>query len=288
MVFLGFFLLPRLVAFEPWEKRLSNDFFLYLPFYLLLLPNVITSFLGHIPFVSLFWSIGVEEQFYLIWPLLLKKFKKSPFGVFISVILLFTAARGVFGFFTSFMRPHEVNGYYMRSTLSLLHSLQFECMAIGGIGAWLVLNNNKALQYVYRKDVQVISILSIILLMYNDFNLLPFENIVYGIPFAIIIVNVATNPDAIIKLRGKLPDFLGRISYGLYVYHTTVIIILLSLKHTMAINIVLFNIMLYFGTLIITIALSVVSFYCFERKILRYKDKYSVIKSNNTSPVTLF
>ena len=288
MVFLGFFLLPRLVAFEPWEKRLSNDFFLYLPFYLLLLPNVITSFLGHIPFVSLFWSIGVEEQFYLIWPLLLKKFKKSPFGVFISVILLFTAARGVFGFFTSFMRPHEVNGYYMRSTLSLLHSLQFECMAIGGIGAWLVLNNNKALQYVYRKDVQVISILSIILLMYNDFNLLPFENIVYGIPFAIIIVNVATNPDAIIKLRGKLPDFLGRISYGLYVYHTTVIIILLSLKHTMAINIVLFNIMLYFGTLIITIALSVVSFYCFERQILRYKDKYSVIKSNNTSPVTLF
>jgi peptidoglycan/LPS O-acetylase OafA/YrhL len=46
--------------------------------YLLFLPNLLLFGFGIIvPYASQSWSVGVEEQFYLIWPLLMKFFKNK-------------------------------------------------------------------------------------------------------------------------------------------------------------------------------------------------------------------
>ncbi|MFM7901642.1 MAG: efflux RND transporter periplasmic adaptor subunit, partial [Bacteroidota bacterium] len=44
-------------------------------FYIFLLANIPFIFGGHIPFLSHFWSLGVEEQFYSFWPWVVKKSK---------------------------------------------------------------------------------------------------------------------------------------------------------------------------------------------------------------------
>src|SRR5215510_7923630 len=53
-------------------SHLAGKIFLYLFF----LPNLVSPLFGIVPYASLTWSIGTEEQFYLTWPALLKNIKK--------------------------------------------------------------------------------------------------------------------------------------------------------------------------------------------------------------------
>jgi len=71
-----FFVFPfiEILKIEGFDRaviwsNLGMKLFLYFTF----LPNLVIVLYGMIPFVSVAWSIGVEEQFYLVWPVLNKK-----------------------------------------------------------------------------------------------------------------------------------------------------------------------------------------------------------------------
>jgi len=50
--------------------------------------------------------------------------------------------------------------------------------------------------------------------------------------FVIIILNVSTNPNSFIKLENTVFNFLGKISYGIYMYHFMIIpVVLVLLKY---------------------------------------------------------
>ena len=74
------FVLPYVTfLIYPGAVKLSMEtkFYKALPLYLLFLPNYVLVSIATIPFCSQTWSIGVEEQFYLIWPALNKLFKNK-------------------------------------------------------------------------------------------------------------------------------------------------------------------------------------------------------------------
>src|SRR2546426_12168390 len=79
---LGFFAIPRYMAL------LSGSFRYTFPLNVLLLPQVALSVFEPVPFAEPLWSIGVEEQFYLLWPLLLKYARKF---LRISIIIILGA-----------------------------------------------------------------------------------------------------------------------------------------------------------------------------------------------------
>ena len=84
LIILGFFLLPLVVPAEFNVFNLPN-YGQRLLLFCTFLPNVSYIVNGTTPFVHQLWSIGVEEQFYLVWPLLILL---SP-GKKTSVLLFF-------------------------------------------------------------------------------------------------------------------------------------------------------------------------------------------------------
>jgi len=92
------------------------------------------------------------------------------------------------------------------------------------------------------------------------------------------------NRVAISILENKLFNFLGKISYGLYLYHSFILIFVFNfLKFyvdTSKINFV-GNILLHILVITLTVALASVSYYFYENKFLKLKHKFSKILSGN-------
>ena len=73
VVFSSIFLFPHLSFFRTNETSvIENKFLEILLLSICILPNMTMLYVGAIPFSSQTWSIGVEEQFYIVWPVLIK------------------------------------------------------------------------------------------------------------------------------------------------------------------------------------------------------------------------
>ncbi len=192
------------------------------------------------------WSIGVEEQFYLLF-LFLSFFFKKYFWV---PILLLSIAYLVFMFFA----PH-----YQWDTYHHLvpHFINF---AMGMFGAYL---------YFHQKH-QFSSVLGFLVLSILCMCLLPLPlvwfNVLLSIAFVLLILCVTSLQKTLVKIKVlKLSEHLGKYTYGLYVYSGFV----LTLGH------------LYFGQqqslwmicleFVLLVGIAIVSFHLFEQQFLKLK-----------------
>lgn len=111
IIFLSFFILPNIEWFylpqfwEPIQQHLG----LYLSLFLLFLPNLALSKGVILPYGSQSWSVGVEEQFYLIWPVLMKFFKNKLLVILGSIIAYFVVLY-IMGKVSNFI-PSYVSGF---------------------------------------------------------------------------------------------------------------------------------------------------------------------------------
>ena len=83
----------------------------------------------------------------------------------------------------------------------------------------------------------------------------------------------------IIDLDLKPFNFIGKISYGIYVYHPLVIFFFVRYFGFFRYDVWYNYILMVFLILIITILISYISFVFFERYFIKMKDKYSSVKS---------
>src|SRR5690606_20364153 len=83
-------------------------------------------------------TMGFEEQFYLLWLLLLRRFRKAIIPCLMGVILLKIPVKLLFYFHFELQQyaPTRPEGF----DLILIYLMQFriETMAIGGLAAYLV------------------------------------------------------------------------------------------------------------------------------------------------------
>ncbi|NTW98979.1 MAG: acyltransferase, partial [Geobacteraceae bacterium] len=95
IILLGFWIIPDFIP-VLWDKtsgaNLSSHFSDHLLLDIFFMPNAAIILFPPILYVSQIWSIGVEEQFYLLWPLLMKYFG-NPLKPLIVLIVLFIGAR---------------------------------------------------------------------------------------------------------------------------------------------------------------------------------------------------
>jgi peptidoglycan/LPS O-acetylase OafA/YrhL len=103
---------------------------------------------------------------------------------------------------------------------------------------------------------------------------------IFPVLFGIIILNFAANDKIGISIENKILNYLGNISYGLYMYHP--IGIVLALAITVSIDYIT-NWLLYPLSLAITIIIAGLSYRYFEAFFLKYKNNYSNIFSVNST-----
>ena len=287
IVLMGFFLFPGIgvLSIPKYTAAIHDNFETKLVLFLAVLPNIAGIVFPPVPYISQTWSIGVEEQFYLIWPILIKYTRKYPlvlFGIIFSLVVITNSLNILLSCFSE-------QGYHTEilSFLNVLKeyfgSLRISCMAIGGIGAFLLFFQKKSvLDIVYRRDVQLMTLILTTLLIYEGINIPYCNHEFYSILFCIIILNVSSNSHSIVKLERQPFVYLGRISYGLYMYHPLAIVFsLVFLKNLFneGHERFFFNLSLYCLSISITIGLASLSFLLFETKMLKLKSRFSRVQS---------
>lgn len=167
------------------------------------------------------WSIAVEEQFYLGWAPLFKHARRKRLLLWIAAItvvsLLVNTVNGLGGFGW---------GVHIRD---FVHTLQFHYMGIGAGAAWMLYHHKSRIMawpVFARKGGQWI-MMGLLLAYFLGYTKTPvWEQVLIlplGLAFAWLILNTAANPGNAFRLSHPVVDHLGKISYGIYMYHMIVV-----------------------------------------------------------------
>lgn len=234
------------------------------------LSNVFQTMFHPGSILSILWSIGIEEQFYLFWPVLFKKITLKN----ILIVL----------FFLYFIIT--LNNVIDPESTLLKYRFLFDFMIIGGIFSILeALHPAKILTFYKNIIVRVLfSGLFIIIFFTSFLNFILYYNVqlyhnICGL-IAVVFIGVVVNLKPVLIFSPLA--YLGKISYGIYMYHMIIVhlVLFVALKLNFADKFsptTLFFI-LYSIIISLTLLFSHISFKYFEKFFLKLKGRFTVIK----------
>lgn len=232
----------------------------------LLSPHLVPSMLGAL---SHLWSIGVEEWFYFVLPPAMRR---------VSIPALAFTVIGV-RLLVALAVPNVMLGDPYTPDTLILHELRFECMAVGALGAWMLVNRHWALRLVYRMELPNLAILALIVLLQFPGGVL--FNLVSALVFIVFILNVATNPKRRLNLEHPLLSRLGTVTYGVYMYHPLVSFAVASVFVRLGAVGVLADFALYATVVLASVLVAAVSYRVFELPMLRLRLGSQITRLNS-------
>jgi peptidoglycan/LPS O-acetylase OafA/YrhL len=277
LVIVGFLVLPRFSVFHvpDWSEHLSGNFYIKFLFYLLILPNLIASFTYPIPNVTQSWSLGTEDQFYLAWPFIIKKSHKL-LSWFVGIIVVYLIIKLSIALLESSF-PTERGKFFWSSIQRFWNFFAVDCMALGGIGAYLA--HKKPIEwfrFIFSKPFQIVLYSLTIFLLLIDFKVPVFKYEMYAILFILIILNAAWNPKTLINFEFEPFKYMGKISYGFYMYHPAMIVFIINIFMPLGWT---NYFVLFASSLSLAVLFSAFSFEFYEKGFLISKNKFTVVES---------
>lgn len=269
------YLIPALTHAFPADYYRDNQLWMwtYLQNWLYIFkPAGETTGLHHL------WSLAVEEQFYLLWPIVILLLKKpGRLLIFISLVLLaviglriwiWNSAITNLAYFNLYTFS-RIDGLCIGSMIALLQrinsgflskntSIVVFCFALGNF-AFYFINRKYAFSFPY-----------LAIAGYTTF----------AMTFGLLVNEAVTNGTMLITriFSWSLLRFFGRISYGLYVFHWPVYLILAPVFNQQFVfpgNSTLTHLTTSLLTTGIAILLSLLSFRYYESYFLRLKDRWT-------------
>ncbi len=268
-VILGLFILPKIPFLNIPDETIfiRENFTEKIILYLFILPNVVTGVFKHIPYLSQNWSIGVEEQFYYFWPWVIRQTKTTRLLLVMIIFFLF------FYFLRSLTVLYMPEIGWWKYLNEFIKSLRITCMILGAIGAYFTYfhANSQVIKLIFLKITQLTLYFSLIVLLFLGVYIKGINQEFYALIFTLILMNLAKNPKSILNLENPVFDYLGKISYGMYMYHTIAVVIGVKI----AMNFQQSNWVSYPITYLLTISISALSYQYFEKPFLRIKDRFT-------------
>lgn len=250
-----------------------------LTMFLLFVPNLALVSYPALLFGSQAWSIGVEEQFYLVWPWAMRSRRMPREYLLMSIIGIKIIGMYLFNYWLQ-GHPSEQLALLYR----LFDTFEIESLAVGALGAVYYHKHEAWFRKHFRKLAPFAPVLTLLTLLFGYllfWNVpFPVARFVSSVIFVSALIMFQIKP--IQFLETKIFRWLGRISYGTYMYHFIVIWLMLGLLQENYKS-PYFRPLLYLGTLGVTYAISTFSYACFERPFLRMKGKWS---ANNPETTT--
>ena len=211
-----------------------------------------------------FWSLAVEEHFYLFWPLLIYFFSLKRLPYIIGIV-----------FFVSLITKHIllINNY----DIGYFTFTRIDQLSLGALLAYLEFNNN--LNKNNSKLFVLLIIFSIALVgltitIQNSNHYIkemikyPILGLLYFSCIGWLVINSGKNQiNNFLQLN--FLKFSGKISYGLYVYHPLAILVL---KYFFQTGNIFIDFILVF---LITYLLAFLSYKYFESKFLVFKERFN-------------
>ncbi len=223
-----------------------------------------------------FWSLAVEEQFYLVWPAVFVLAYRRSFAVPLCIILIVACV---------LLRAYLVSqGYYEISyTITIT---RIDGLVLGGLLAYVLRHNNNWVHFPSLfKLLMITSFVGVCLVAFvngglfgQDHYVLMYGLFLFALMFTGLIgwtVTADKNHWFMKFLRMNFMSEIGRVSYGIYVYHWFIMLIFVQFDFLDG-NSYLFNhlFMLFVGGGL-TYGLSWLSFKYFEKPMLKLKDVYA-------------
>ena len=148
-------------------------------------------------------------------------------------------------------------------------------MAVGGLFGWMVFAKKKsALLFLHHPLVQAATYGLLIYFFWTSAHKPIFNYMGHAVLFGILILNVATNPRSFIRLRSRPFDFLGNISFSIYMFHEVAIQITLAVFGR-----AIPNALLYTVSLTLAILIASATYLWFERPFLRLKSRFTIVQN---------
>ena len=164
------------------------------------------------------WSLGVEEQFYLFYPLIIwfsgysRNFKNGVKNLLIAISFLFFAS--LFSFYYFYWNNHPASYFLITS----------RCWEI--IAGCITFIISKKINKYYQNKISISSNISLILIFINLLipnNLSYITTIIVVLITCNLLINVEQNLNKNLILNNRIFVGIGKMSYSLYLWHWGII-----------------------------------------------------------------
>ncbi len=216
------------------------------------------------------WSIGVENLFYIFFPLVIMFIRAERIPLLLIIFIVSYALLPHFIAFTN-VRTLQNESLEMINN-KFFYNNKFDSLAIGCLIGYLYAKNHTWLKYLYNKYVFWICLLVSVVCWFGNIESKHFNDELMSVLFAVVILNVCTNDALHINIENKATKFLGKISYGIYMYHW--IVLLIAFKLFPLTKSVGSMVVLYCFVIGVTILFAWISFETIEKYFLNLKKKF--------------
>ncbi|MEO8762976.1 MAG: acyltransferase [Ginsengibacter sp.] len=226
-------------------------------------------------YLNHFWSLAIEEQFYLIWPFFLYKFRGKKFFyslVFIIILLIIITRTFIY---MQYSGSDEYTHFFCNTFCRMDAFLTGGCLL-------LLQKNIHAKQFIL---LYVAAFIAIVFGIYFTGNADVSNPFISTVGFTLIAIAFAGLIDAATGNSGSLIAilfnfrwlrFTGKISYGLYIFHWMILILLDARLQQWMLRFTYFNnqaarVVSLLICLSISYIISVISYFYFEMYFLKRK-----------------